>query len=65
MINLYRIPVTYKVSGFVYVQAESLDEAIEFVKEQPYDVSLPKNPDFVDDSLEIDGDKEEIIDYNY
>ena len=34
MSYLFKIPVTYKVFEFAYVEAETLDEAIDFVKEK-------------------------------
>ena len=65
MTDLFKIPVTYKVFEFVYVEAETLDEAIDFVKEHPDEITVMKKPEYVDDSLEIDGSKKEIEVFNW
>ena len=65
MSYLFKIPVTYKVFEFVYVEAETLDEAIDFVKEHPDEITVMKKPEYVDDSLEIDGSKKEIEVFNW
>ena len=65
MADLFKIPVTYKVFEFVYVEAETLDEAINFVKEHPDEITVMKKPEYVDDSLEIDGSKKEIEVFNW
>lgn len=65
MVDLFKIPVTYKVFEFVYVEAETLDEAIDFVKEHPDEITVMKKPEYVDDSLEIDGSKKEIEVFNW
>ena len=60
MSYLFKIPVTYKVFEFAYVEAETLDEAIDFVKEHPDEIEILKEPEYVDDTLEIDGTQKEI-----
>ena len=65
MADLFKIPVTYKVFEFVYVEAEPLDEAIDFVKEHPDEIEILKEPEYVDDTLEIDGTQKEIEVFNW
>lgn len=65
MSYLFKIPVTYKVFEFAYVEAETLDEAIDFVKEHPDEIEILKEPEYVDDTLEIDGTQKEIEVFNW
>ena len=65
MVDLFKIPVTYKVFEFAYVEAETLDEAIDFVKEHPDEIEILKEPEYVDDTLEIDGTLKEIEVFNW
>lgn len=65
MADLFKIPVTYKMFEFAYVEAETLDEAIDFVKEHPDEIEILKEPEYIDDSLEIDGSKKEIEEFNW
>lgn len=65
MSYLFKIPVTYKVFEFAYVEAETLDEAIDFVKEYPDEIEILKEPEYVDDTLEIDGTQKEIEVFNW
>ena len=65
MSYLFKIPVTYKVFEFAYVEAETLNEAIDFVKEHPDEIEILKEPEYVDDTLEIDGTQKEIEVFNW
>ena len=65
MAYLFKIPITYKVFEFAYVEAETLDEAINFVKEHPDEIEILKEPEYVDDTLEIDGTLKEIEVFNW
>ena len=65
MSYLFKIPVTYKVFEFAYVEAETLDEAIDFVKEHPDEIEILKEPEYVDDTLEVDGTQKEIEVFNW
>ena len=65
MSYLFKIPVTYKVFEFAYVEAETLDEAIDFVKEHPDEIEILKEPEYVDDTLKIDGTLKEIEVFNW
>lgn len=65
MADLFKIPITYKVFEFAYVEAETLDEAIDFVKEHPDEIEILKKPEYVDDTLEVDGTQKEIEVFNW
>lgn len=53
-INTYKIPVVYQSWGLVDVEAQSLDEAIEYAEDNLNDLPLPDDPQYVEDSYEID-----------
>ena len=46
----YQIPVTYKSWGLVEIEADSLEEATELSLKG----SLPIEPEYIEDSLEVD-----------
>ena len=48
----YKIPVVYQMYGYVYVQAESMSEAVDEV--QNGDGALPDNGEYLEDSFEVD-----------
>jgi hypothetical protein len=50
----YKIPVVYQMYGYVYVQAESMSEAVDEV--QNGDGALPDNGEYIDGSFEVDHD---------
>lgn len=52
--KLYKVPVTWTMSGTYYIRASSPEEA----KEAVFDAELPEGQ-YLDDSFEIDGDIEE------
>lgn len=49
----YKIPVEYKVWGLVEVEAESMQEALEYAKENVSMLELPDEPEYIEDSYEI------------
>lgn len=60
----WAIPVEYVMSGFVYIEANSLDDAIDIAISSP-DVGLPDNAEYVDGSFVVTEDIENIrIMYN-
>lgn len=59
----YLIPVTWKVSDYVRVQADSLEEAYEWAQKNSDEIPLGTEPRYVDDSYEIDGDIDECKSY--
>lgn len=50
----YNIPVSWSVSDKVVVEAETLEEAVQFVKDHIEEIPLGTNPEYVDDSYQID-----------
>ena len=62
----WTIPVTWEVCGKVKVEANTLAEALQYVKEDPDDMPLPTESDYVDGSFAPSMDEiEEIRDlYN-
>ena len=60
--STYRIAVTWQMAGFIDVEANSLDDAIDKLREQDRaeGVALPDG-DYVGDSFQIDDTYEEII----
>jgi len=50
----YKVPVVYQMYGYVYVHAESMDEAVD--KVQNGDMPLPDTADYVEGSFEVDHD---------
>ena len=48
----YKIPVVYQMYGYVYVQAESMSEAVDEL--QNGDGALPDNGEYLEDSFEVD-----------
>ena len=57
----FRLPVTWEVCGFVYVTAETLEEAIEDFKENSDEFDLPDDPVYVEGTFELSTDDPEII----
>lgn len=49
----YLIPVTWQVCDFVRVQADTLKEAYEWMKEHSDEVPLGTDPCYVDSSYEV------------
>lgn len=52
--NVYKIPVVYQNWGLVDVEAQSLEKAIEYAENNLYELPLPEDPQYIDDSYEID-----------
>lgn len=50
----YSIPVTWSVSDKVVIEAESLEEAVQFVKDHIEEIPLGMNPEYIDGSYQID-----------
>lgn len=48
-----RIAVTWEAAGFIEIEADSLEEAMNKVKENPDDFSLPYESDYVDGSFRL------------
>lgn len=52
----YKIPVSYSVCGEIEVEANSLEEALEYAKDNVRDLELPDEPQYIEDSYEINDD---------
>lgn len=61
----FKIPVEYKVWGTVEVEAETMEEALEYARNNIDTLELPDEPEYVDDSYVIAvEDVEELKNYN-
>jgi len=49
----FLIPVSWEVQDFVRVQADSLEEAVEYLTEHSDEVPLGTEPEYVDGSYKI------------
>lgn len=56
----YRVPVQWSMCGFVEVEANSKEEAIENVVENP-DIGSPENGEYLDDSWQVFGEETEVV----
>ena len=57
-----RIAVTWKATGYVYVEAESIEEGMEKVKENPDDYPLPYDGgEYIDGSFGLSTDDVELM----
>ena len=52
----YKVPVVYQMYGYVYVHAESMDQAVDKVQNGDGDMPLPDDADYVEGSFEVDHD---------
>lgn len=61
----FKIPVEWSVFGVVKIEANSIDEALEYFNENIDEISLPEG-DYIDNSFKLsDYTKEEILElYN-
>ena len=57
----FTIPVNWMVSGFVSVEAESIQDAINDFKTHIDDYELPYDSEYVDDSFALSDDDPEFI----
>jgi hypothetical protein len=57
----YKLPVTWEVSGFVEIEAHSIEQAISFFKKYTEDIELPEEMYYVDGSFRLIDDDVEII----
>ena len=47
---IYKIPVTWQAYGMLYIEANSLQDAVDAADESP----LPKDSEYINDSFEVD-----------
>lgn len=55
-LNVYKIPVVYQNWGLIDVAATSLAEAVKYAENNIDKLPLPENPQYIDESFEIDYD---------
>lgn len=56
-----KLPVTWEVCGLVEVEANSIEEAIEYFNQNASDIELPENPEYVDGSFVLIDDDPDYI----
>jgi len=56
----FYLPITYKVSGVVEVEAETIEDAVEYFHIHLDEISLPYETEFVDGSMVLDSDMEHV-----
>ena len=49
----WKIPVTWEVCGFVHVDADRLEDAMDYVKNHGDHIKLPRNSSYVDGSFDL------------
>lgn len=61
----FKLPVTYSVWGYVNVEAETIEDAIQYFKENSDDIELPLDVDteYVDGSFELSSEDKEYIEF--
>jgi len=57
----FKLPVTWEVSGFLEVEAESLKEAIVYFENNSDNLPLPDDFDYVDGSYDLSCHEEEYV----
>ncbi len=55
--TIYKVPVYYEMCEYVYVKADSPEQAKDYVDEHRFKIPIhPENADYVEDSFETDDD---------
>lgn len=55
---IFKVPTSYTMTGNIEVEANTLEEAIQYLKENIDDYDLPDNPEYISDSHVVDEDME-------
>lgn len=58
-----KLPVTWEVCGLVEIEANSIEEAVEYFNQNSSDIELPENPEYVDGSFVLSDDDPDYIKY--
>lgn len=60
-----KLPVTYSIFGFVNIEAETIEDAIQYFKENSDDIELPLDVDteYVEGSFELSSEDKEYIEF--
>lgn len=56
-----KIPVTWEMSGFVEVNADSIEAGINYFEENSDRIPLPENGEYVDGSFALSCDEPEFV----
>ena len=56
-----KLPVTWEVCGLVEVEANSIEEAVEYFNQNSSDIELPENPEYVEGSFVLSDDDPDCI----
>ena len=56
-----KLPVSWEVCGFVEVEADSIDDAMDIFKETSDEIPLPTDADYVDGSFDLSCYEPEVI----
>lgn len=54
----FKVGTSYRVWGTIEVEADTLEQAIEYAKQNKRYIELPTNAEYIEDSFEIDDDLE-------
>lgn len=57
----WKIPVTWEVCGYVYVDADTLVEAMETARDDEGVIPLPTESDYVDGSWRLSESNEDFV----
>ena len=57
----WKIPVTWEVCGYVYVDADTLEEAMETARDDEGVIPLPTESDYVDGSWSLSETDENFV----
>ena len=57
----FRIPVEYRVWGLVDIEANSIEEAFKYAKNNLDELELPDRPEYVEDSFILSVDTVEDL----
>lgn len=60
--KVFKIPVVYEMYGFVSIETETLEDAIEIALHDN-DVPLPDDPSYVEGSFALGCEYGEVIDF--
>lgn len=59
----YYIPVLWEMASTIKIEANSLEEAIQIARDDENKLPLPENGYYIDGSWEVNGNAEDIGDY--
>jgi len=60
-VKTIKLPVVWEVSGFVNVEAESIEAAIEYFDNNVDHIAIPLDSEYVDGSFSLSSDEVEFI----